>query len=76
MVNVLLGIVQAIRRARERRLVARDLLSLNDHFLRDIGLQRGQIGQSGAALFRKTKPLIKRRPAAVGPMRPSLQGCG
>ncbi len=77
MVKFLLGLIQTIRRARERRLVARELLSLNDRLLKDIGLRRSQIGHNGAALFKEAKPLIERqRPAAIGHMRPSLQGCG
>ncbi len=77
MVRFFLGFIHTIRRARERRLVARELLSLNDRLLKDIGLRPSQIGYNGAALFKEIKPLIKRqRPAAIGHMQPSLQGCG
>ena len=77
MVKFLLGLVQSIQRMRERRLVTRELLDLNDHLLRDIGLRRSQIGDDGAALFKETKPVIRRqRPATIRQVRPSLQGCG
>ena len=77
MVKLLLGLIQSIQRTRERRLLARELLDLNDHLLRDVGLRRSEIGGSSAALFKETKPVIRRqRPAAIGHVRPSLQGCG
>ena len=77
MVKFLLGVIRTLRQARQRRLVARELMSLNDRLLQDIGLRRSQIGHNGAAWFEETRPLIKRQqPAAIGRMRPSLQGCG
>ena len=77
MVKLLLGLIQSIQRTRERRLLASELLDLNDLLLRDIGLRRSQIGDNGAALFKETKPLIRRqRHTAIGYVRPSLQGCG
>ena len=77
MVKVLLGLIRSIRRNRERRALAREFRSLNDHLLEDIGLRRNQVGDGGAGLFREAKPLGKRRqPAPIACLRPSLQGCG
>ena len=77
MVKVLLGLIQFIRWRRERRALAREFRSLNDHLLEDIGLRRDQIGDGGASLFREAKPFIRRhQPAPVARLRPSLQGCG
>lgn len=77
MVSFLLGLIQSIRRDRERRASARELLGLNDRLLRDIGLRRNQIGDDSAGLFKKAKPFNKRqRPATGSHLRPSLQGCG
>lgn len=77
MVSFLLGLIHSIRRDRERRASARELLGFNDRLLRDIGLQRNQISDDGAGLFKPAKPFNKRqRPAATSHLRPSLQGCG
>ena len=76
MVKFLLGLIQSVQRLRERRLLAHELLSLNDRLLKDIGLRRSQIGANGAGLSKRAKPLTeRRRPAAIGHARPSLQGC-
>lgn len=77
MVKVLLRLIQLIRWNRERRALAGEFRSLNDHLLEDIGLRRNQIGDGGAGLVREAKPLIRRhQPAPVARLRPSLQGCG
>ena len=77
MVKFLRGLIQTIQRDRERRALAREFRSLNDHLLEDIGLRRSQIGDGGAGLFREAKPVIRRhQPAPVARLRPSLQGCG
>ena len=75
--DVVDAMIELIWWRHERRVLAKELLRLNDHLLADIGLRRDQVG-NGFGPIEDEPPRVPFRRSAVthGRVNPSLQGCG